>query len=310
LFWGAVGISLAALIAGAVVAYNAYTATSGPDGAVRGYFAALERGDAAAALGFGDVPAGDHALLTREVLREQLKIAPIQLVRVDVTNRTSDRATVTVRYQLGFANGPQEMQDTATVVHRNGSWRLLESAVPVQLHLLEASDRASIIGGAIPGDPVLMFPGAIPIRFDTPYLQLSQATSSVQLTGPTVNDLVVEITPQGRQAAQTALAAAFRPCLAGAPSADPRCPMPSQRAVPGSLHGTLTSGLGAGISVTVASDSSGVLDISATPKVLGSYQLLNFNNLAVTQSGTVSVPIHASAYAVAPLHIAWQGGNP
>jgi hypothetical protein len=277
---------------------------------VRGYFAALERGDAAAALGFGDVPAGDHSLLTREVLREQLKIAPIQLDRVTVMTRTSDRATVSVHYQLGFGNGRLTISDTATVVHRNGSWRLAASAVPAQLHLVEASDRASIIGGAIPGNPVLMFPGAIPIRFDTPYLQLAQGTNSVPLGGPTVNDLVVEITPEGRQAAQAALTAAFRPCLAGAPSADPRCPMPSQRAVPGSLHGTLASGLGAGITVTVGPDSSGVLDLSATPKVLGSYQLLNFNNIAVTQSGTVAVPIQATAYAVAPLRIEWQGGNP
>ncbi|MDP9094085.1 MAG: hypothetical protein M3N95_14435 [Actinomycetota bacterium] len=305
LFWSAVALCLAALVAGSVVAYTAYVATSGPDGAVREYFAALQHGNAAAALGFGDVPAGDHALLTRDVLREQQKIAPIQAVRVAVASRASDRATVSVHYQLGFANGQQEITDTATVLRRGRSWRLAASAVAVQLHLLQASDRASIIGGPVPADPVLMFPGAIPIRFDSAYLQLSRATSSVPLTGPALTDVAVDITPQGRQAALTALAAALRPCLVGAPSADPRCPMPSQRAVPDSLHGTLVGGLGAGTSVTVGADASGVLDISATPRVRGSYQLLDFNNIAVTQSGTVSVPVRASAYAVAPLRVQW-----
>ena len=46
LYWSAVLLALAALVGGSAFAYRAYEQTSGPDGAVKGYFAALSRSDA------------------------------------------------------------------------------------------------------------------------------------------------------------------------------------------------------------------------------------------------------------------------
>ena len=58
LYWSAVVLAVAVLAGGAVFAYLGYRSTAGPDGTVRGYFAALARADAPAALGFGRLPAG------------------------------------------------------------------------------------------------------------------------------------------------------------------------------------------------------------------------------------------------------------
>ena len=49
---------------------------------MRQYFRALARGDAASALGYGTVPAGDHSYLSAEVLQAELLVAPITDVAI------------------------------------------------------------------------------------------------------------------------------------------------------------------------------------------------------------------------------------
>jgi hypothetical protein len=307
LFWFAVLLALGALVGGGIVAYVAYQETSGPDGAVRGYFAALARSDAPAALGFGSAPAsGNRALLTSTVLREQHKIAPIRDVKIDSTHRTGNTATVGMRYQLGFANGTQNFSESIRVIRHKGSWRLAETAVTTELNLLQAADRATIVGAPVPSEPMLLFPGAVPIRFDTPYLMLAQDTNSVQLSSGKRTDLVVEVTEAGKTAINNAVAAALKTCLAGGAKADPRCPLPNARAVPGSLRATLSDRVDRKTQITVASDAHGVLDVSATLKVTGRYSVLNFDNLPVPKTGSLTVPISAKAFAVAPLVLTWQ----
>src|SRR4051812_31040755 len=100
LYWIAVLVALAGLVGGAAYAYVAYRATSGPDGAVKGYFAALARSDAPAALAFGDVPAGPHELLTSAVLAEQQRIAPLHHVQILDVSRSGGAASVRYSYQL------------------------------------------------------------------------------------------------------------------------------------------------------------------------------------------------------------------
>ncbi|HEV7193712.1 MAG TPA: hypothetical protein VGN35_10975 [Jatrophihabitantaceae bacterium] len=309
LFWSAVVVALALLVGGAAVAYSGYSATAGPDGAVRGYFAALRRGDAPAALAFGDIPTGPRMLLSRTVLREQLRVAPIQDVGIVSVARTSpDTARVTVRYTLRFHDFTPSISDSTVVVRRNGTWRLAASAVLVRIDLAQAGDRATLAGLALPADPVLMFPGAIPMRFDTPYLQLEPSSGIVQLNSQANADLSVTVTPSGAAAVLAALQQALPACLAGAPAAAPTCPRPSPRAVPGSLRGSLQGPLKPTISV--ATGSSGMIDVTARATVDGSYQLLNFNNIALTERGRVTLPLQASAFAVSPIRLTWADDAP
>ena len=306
LYWTCVGLAVVALVAGGIVAYVGYAATGGPAGAVRGYFAALQRGDAAAALGYGDIPAGPRDYLTKAVLREQQRIAPISDVHVTATSRSGNTATVSVSYRLQFAAGTAQFGDQVAVRQRRGGWRLEAVAATTRLGLSQAEDRARILGTPVPAAAVLLFPGALPVTFDTPYLQLAAGTSTVQLQSPVDTPLTVEASPQGRAAMLTALHTAFTPCVTAAPTADPRCPLPTARGVPDTLRGTVVGTFAPDAKVTVEPAATGRIDVSGHVQVRGSYQELDFNDLPVTRSGTVAVPVAATAYATPPLRLSWQ----
>jgi hypothetical protein len=96
------------------------------------------------------------------------------------------------------------------------------------------------------------------------------------------------------------------PYLAGAPAADPRCPLPSARGVPDSLRGALVGAFAPDAKVTVGGEATGRIDVTGSVKVRGSYTELDFNDQAVHRSGTVSVPVVAGAYATPPLRLTWQ----
>jgi hypothetical protein len=310
LFWSAIVLALAALVGGSAFAYATYAATAGPDGAVKGYFAALARGDAPAALGFGDLPAGPTQLLTSSVLRAQRKVAPIRHVEIVSTDESGDAATVNVRYDLNFADAAQEVNEAVPVVRQKGSWRLARTAATTQLRLQQAGDRATIMGGRVPEGDLLIFPGAVPIKFDSPFLRLSAATSSVMLVAQPQTLLAVQVTEAGRSAVRTAVETALRACLAGSTSADPRCPLPTSRAVPGSLRASVTAaGVRHAAVIKLAQSASGVVAVSGTIKLAGRYTVLDFENQPVAKSGTVSVPLTATTPATDPITIDWAGGT-
>jgi hypothetical protein len=307
LFWSAVVAALLVLVGGSTYAYVTYAATDGLDGAVKGYFAALARGSAPAALGFGELPPGPHELLTSKVLALQRKLAPIRHVHITGVQRSGDEASVGVRYDLAFADGAREVSDHVRVVRHDGSWRLARTAAVTQLSLAEAKDRATILGAAVPDGDLLVFPGAVPITFDTPYLRLSPATRSVALSAPDDIDLSVEVTAGGRAAAEAAVVAALRNCLAGgAAAADPRRPVPSDRAVPGTLRASFDAAdVRRDTKVALAATARGLITISGRLTLNGRYTALDFENQPTAKAGPVSLPLHASAHPTAPLTLTW-----
>ncbi|MDT4907910.1 MAG: hypothetical protein QOI69_1151 [Pseudonocardiales bacterium] len=310
LFWSAIVLALAALVGGSAFAYVTYAATAGPDGAVKGYFAALARADAPAALGFGNLPGGPTQLLTSSVLRAQRNVAPIRHVEIVSTDESGDTASVDVRYVLDFASASRQVSEEVQVVRQNGSWRLARTAATTQLRLQQAGDRATIMGGRVPDGDLLIFPGAVPITFDSPYLRLSPATSSVILDAQPQTQLAVQVTEAGRSAVRTAVETALRACLAGSKTADPRCPLPTSRAVPGSLNATVTAaGVRRAAVIKLAQSASGVVAISGTIKLVGRYSVLDFENQPVAKNGTVSVPLTATTHPTDPITIDWAGGT-
>jgi subtilisin family serine protease len=300
LFWTAVLVSLAALAGGGLYAYAGYRSTPSPQDVVSGYFAALARADAPAALGYGTVPDGPHDLLTGAVLAQQQHIAPIRDVRVVAVQRAGSRASVSVTYRLGFARGGQADSGTVDLTHGRDGWRLAQVAVPTRLRLTQAVDRVTVAGSAVPSGPVLLFPGALPVRFDTPYLSLTATSSAVRFGAPATTVLHVEPSSAARAAFAARLGAAVRACVSGPrPSAD--CPLPSPRYVPGSLHGRIVGSVMRQVRLTVTPADAGMITATGTVQFEGSYQRLAYDNVAQTHRGTLSLPITASAYAVAPL---------
>jgi hypothetical protein len=301
-YWLGVLAGVGLLAAGVVIGISGYAATAGPDGAVRGYFAALARGDAPAALGFGDLPGGPHTLLTSTVLHDQQRIAPLRDVQLKGVRQSGDRATVSVSYALAFP-GDRVVQHVTIRLHHKGGWRLDATAVPLQLDVGAAVRRMSIVGAGIPAGRTLVFPGALPIRFDTPYLELDPSVDVVRFGSP--QEMVVAVRPT--EAARSAMLAAARgrlqTCVTGRP--DPTCPLPSERYVPGSLHGAVVGGLHAWSVRLEDTDPNGSLRLTGRATVRGSYRRLDFHNIAVRGSGTVDVPLSALAYAVPPLVFRW-----
>ena len=303
-FWSAVVVALALLIGGSAVAYIGYQRTGGPDGAVKGYFAALGRGDAPAALGFGDLPDGPHPLLTSTVLHEQQRIGQISDVTIAHVRRSGDLATVDVRYDLAFSTTRLSVSDSVAVRKHGKSWRLVSVAARTRLNVVQAQDRTSIVGAPVPKTAVLVFPGAAPVSVDTPYLQVDPDSSIVTLSGS--GDTAIGVVPSdaGRTAVHQALAAALAPCVTAA--ADPRCPLPSPRSVPQSVRGTISPDGTNDVAVDVLLDAAGTLRMVGTVRVVGRYSQLDFNNVASTKRGAFTLQISARAYPVGPLTIRWQ----
>lgn len=302
LYWIAVLLALVAMAAGTVVAYLGYTAASGPDGVVRAYFAALQRGDAAGALAFGALPDGPHTLLTAAVLREQRALGPITGVQVGAVQDGADHtATVTVHYDIAYPAGTQQVIDQVPVVERGATWYLTRTAVATRIDLTHALDRATIAGAAVPAGDTLLFPGAVPIRFDTPYLRVSSGAATFG-TGDELQ-VGVTVTAAGRAAVTGALRSALDACLAHGGSG--YCPLPSDRYVPGSLTGRLVGKLDGDLTLTVDPDSAGVIDVGGSVGFRGSYRTLRFDNSPTGRTGTVQIPLTAKAYAVRPIVIRW-----
>lgn len=306
LYWAAVLLSTVALVVGAVTAWISYQANSGPEGIVKGYFAALQKSDAAAALAYGDLPAGPRPLLTGDVLREQQRLAPIRNVEILAVATNGDSATVTASYQVAFSSGAQQESDTIKLVRHDGDWRLSSTAIVTTIHLQQALSRAAIIGAGIPQGPVLLFPGAVPISFDTPYLELDPTTSAVGFGTEAVTAVDVQVSAAGRAAVGKALESALQTCVSGHVPAASTCPLPSDQYVPGTLVGSLTGSAALAMTVQVAGDGAGVLQVGGQITFNGKYDVLDFNNIAQSKKGSIELPLAATAYAVAPLVLRWS----
>ncbi len=303
-YWSSVVLGVLLLVGGGAVTVLGYAETSGPGGAVRGYFGALARGDAADALAFGDVPAGPHTLLTADVLHAQQRIAPLRKFTIVATHRTGATARVSVRYTLAYASGPQTINASVGLHRTGGDWRLDKVAIPTALELDRALHRATIVGAGIPEGDTLIFPGPVPITFDTPYLQLNAAEDSIGFGTPPGTAVYVEVSKAGRAAVIQAVGAALRSCLAG--GADVRCPLPSERYIPGTLRGSLTEPLAGDLNVTLTDSADGVLDVAGSvPVQASSFRRLTFTNRPVDGRGRIELPLHARAFAVRPLAVAW-----
>jgi hypothetical protein len=303
LYWVGVLAGVLLLAGGVVVGALAYTATESPAAVVRGYFAALARSDAPRALAYGMVPFGPHTLLTSSILREQQRIAPLHDVSVVHTARHGSHATVDVNYDLAFAGTDVPVSAHVPMHKSSGRWRLDYVALPMEVVPGGAQQRESVLGGAVPTGTTMLFPGALPIRFDTPYLRLDPYKDNVTFNDASSVAVYVETTDSARAAMTQAVRSALQRCVTGSP--DPMCPLPNERYVPGSIRGVIAGSLRGSDIVVESLEPVGTLRFTGSATIAGRWQRLNFHNVRVTGRGRVELDIHAVAYATRPLRLRW-----
>ncbi len=287
-----------ALVGGSVVALTGYLTVDGPSAVVTKYFAALSRGDAQTALGYGPAPAGDRSWLTAQVLRDQRSGGAITAISAGAPVA----GAVPVTYQLAGVR----VTDTVPVVQRNGRWQLVASAVPTTVTIAQAAHRATFAGAAVPTARVLLFAGPLPVQFDAAALRVQPGSGVVRFAGGGGTKAAVEITASGRATISTAVNAALVACLTDAvPVAT--CPLPAGpgiRAIPQSLHGQLTGT--PTVDLSVAAQADGKIMITGQAELKATYKGLDYENQPVSRSSPAEITFLAHCYATDPTKIIWD----
>ena len=303
-FWFTLLLSVAATLAGASLSVGAYESAGDPQTVVRAYFGALRDGDAAAALGYGSVPGGQHDLLTARILAAQNATAPIGNLTVRGVHQNGNAADVDVSYLLQFPGGDTTVLDTIPVIRVGHDWHLAQSAVSLSIDPGDGSTLADFAGAQIPTGDYAMFPGALPVTYTTPNLVLDAVSRVIRFGGDSVLQVNAQVSPAGRKAITPALRAALMACLAGRGAPQPLCPLPDpDEAVPGSLRGTLTKPTN--VVDFVVDTADGKIDITEEVPVNASYQQLDVNDL-VSQKSIDTVSVRAHCFATQPGTIVWD----
>ncbi len=305
---------LAALLSAALAtglgltAAHRFAARAGPESVARDFFQALADGDAPAALALADHPP-DSPWLTSVVLGQQLRVAAITGISVLDSSRLATTATVRVRYQLRYSDGPREVTDTARLVRHGSSWRLARVAAPVRVTAGSDAGRLRLAGRRLPPATVTLFPGALPLIADPPALRaiaVSGEPPVLRLAGqPLVARAQVTIPPALRAQAVRAVDRLVARCLA-AGSRDPLCPLPATgRPVPGTLHGSARPIVAGSARIVLERGASGVLSVRARLTVLGSWQAWDYQNQVMARRGSTTVDLVARVAAGRPTDAFW-----
>lgn len=285
-------------------AAHRYAAARGPGSVVRGYFQALADGNAPAALAFADVaPKGQF--LTSVVLRQQLQAASLSDLSIVRTTRLGSTATVDVRYQLRFSSGTQAVTDSAQLIRRGSSWRLIKVAGTVSLAIQTAgADRLSFAGRPLPTAAVTLFPGALPLAVDSAALQVLGQPMLRLADARTVARTAISLSPQLRGQVQRAVGKLLTDCLA-ATSNDPLCPVPdSGRPIPGSVHGQPAQPL-ASTDLRIEL-TEGLIKVRAEVPVRASWKVWDFENQPVQRRGSTILNLRAQLALDQPTKAFWD----
>jgi hypothetical protein len=200
---------------------------STPREAAKGYLEALARGDAAAALAFGQSVPPSKDLLTNDVLARQLKAAPITGIEIlDDGAPVGDDARVHVSAKFGGQHS-----DTKLVMRRTGGgWKLVDAAVKLDYSDYQRRNPGAkdlTIFGQRATDPVYVFPGWVDHDSSNSNLVVNASEPLLdQLeTFLQYGDVHVDLSPNGQDAINTVLTEDLAKCTASNRLAPSGCPL-------------------------------------------------------------------------------------
>jgi hypothetical protein len=199
--------------------------------AVKGYLAALARGDAEAALSYSDDQPASKDFLTDDVLKKQIAKWPISNIRI--LNDDSSAASIGMGQVHVAANFGDKVSDATLRTKRNNKRWYLESAAiklrPTPGSSVNGADKTlTLLGKPLNGDTTYVFPGYVDIGSSNPYIGVKAQ--------PLLLDSLTSYTPwiqaeyslndAGAKAVNDALAAAFAACQTStALGPPPPCPL-------------------------------------------------------------------------------------
>lgn len=207
---------------------NGGAATAGD--AVKGYLAALARGDAEAALSYGvDQPASKQ-FLTNEVLRKQITQWPISNIRI----LSDDSVGLGMGRVHVVANFGDKNSDTTLYVKKDhGGWKLDAAAIKLDGQHFSTSGNAAaktitFFGKPVADATVYVFPGWIDIGSTNPYLTVSAKPlllEQLSLSGGAWMSPEIALSDTGKAAVADSFNAAMAACEHSNLLAPPGCPM-------------------------------------------------------------------------------------
>lgn len=223
-------VVLVVIVVVSVVSFSDDDSGSGGD-VVKGYLAALARGDAAAALSYSADQPGSKDLLSQEILKQQVARWPITNVRIlDDDSAHSfgfGRVHVTAKF------GDNESDVTLSVKKTGKKWKLEHAAIKVDT-LGSGIENAALrtltfFGKSVGSSPAYVFPGFIDVassnpnidvKLKKPFLLDALASSGTAY----FNDAEFTLSDAGLSDTMSAVTAALANCARSNQLRPPNCP--------------------------------------------------------------------------------------
>ncbi|WP_406832485.1 hypothetical protein ABEG17_06580 [Pedococcus sp. KACC 23699] len=175
--------SAVAIVAAALVGGYAYASTRlyGPVPAAQQYLDAVSSGNATAALALARVEGGNTTLLVDQVLKAQLKAAPMTAVHVGKADITADSATVEVSYAI-----KGDLRTTALHMVKDDNrpkwgglfkeWAVVDPFAEVTID--GDGEKVRVANKTVTGGTYKMFPGQVAATRPNTKMYLGGSTSS------------------------------------------------------------------------------------------------------------------------------------
>ncbi|ADG79468.1 DUF4878 domain-containing protein [Tsukamurella paurometabola] len=174
---GGVVLVVIVLIAAVAIVGGAGGASDSPGATVKAYFAALQAGDAKKALSYGTEAPATTDLVTDEVLRKQIAIAPIKDVTI-VSESDAGIGQVHLTVTIGDV-----AYDEKLMMDKSGdTWKLKTAAVKIDPSAASEADKKNItiLGKPLPASGVAyVFPGALDLGSSNKNLQARPSKYSI-----------------------------------------------------------------------------------------------------------------------------------
>ena len=145
-----------------------------PADTVRRYLEALAAGNAEAARAEAASQPADVSMLTDDVIAAALAETPITEINVPpVTDVEPDDETA--RVPASYLIGEERVNESVDVIRSDGSWKVAETAVGVDLSSVRSENVPLVVNGAtINADSITVFPGRYEITSDLDHIDYGE----------------------------------------------------------------------------------------------------------------------------------------